>query len=43
MYKTLDDLRSVYARKQQQIRIICTEKHFVVQFFIVIVCNNHVQ
>ena len=34
---------SEYVQKPQQICKICTEKHFVVQCFILIVCNNHVQ
>ena len=36
-------MRSVYAQKNQQCRKICTEKHFVVQRAILIMCNNHVQ
>ena len=34
---------SVYAKKLQQIRKFSTEKKIVVQRFILIVCNNHVQ
>ena len=34
---------SVYVRKHQQIRKTCTVKHVVIQHFILIVCNNHVQ
>ena len=29
--------------KHKQIRGMCSEKHFVVQGFILIQCNNHVQ
>ena len=35
-------MSSVYAQKHKQICKNCTEKHFVVQCFILIVCNNHV-
>ena len=36
-------MSSVYARNLQQIRKNCTAMHFVVQRFILKVCNNHVQ
>ena len=35
-------MESVYARNLQQTRKMCTEKVFVVQRFVHIMCNNHV-